>query len=95
MLCPLCFTPTMEIDELFAKEHTDKWTKACNDHNLKEILSLYYENILFRSPKVKLIYPGQSSATITNKTELEEYFSFGLKKYPNIHFVPVEYFLKN
>jgi hypothetical protein len=44
---------------------------------------------------VKLVYPGRSSATITNKTELKEYFSLALKKYPNIHFIPVEYFLKN
>jgi hypothetical protein len=36
-----------------------------------------------------------ASAMITNKTELKEYFLLGLKKYPNIHFVPVEYFLKN
>jgi hypothetical protein len=85
----------MEIDELFAREHIEKWTKAWNDHNMKEILSFYYENILFRSPKVKLVYPGRSSATITNKTELKEFFSLALKKYPNIHFIPVEYFLKN
>lgn len=85
----------MEIDELFAKEHLDKWTKAWNDHNLKEILSLYSENILFRSHKVKLVYPDRTSVTITNKTELEEYFSLGLKKYPNLHFIPVDYFLKN
>ena len=91
MLLPL----TMEIDEVFTKEHVDKWTKAWNDHNLEEILSFYCEKILFRSPKVKLVYRGRSSTTLTNKAELKEYFSLGLKKYPNIHFIPVEYFLKN
>jgi hypothetical protein len=85
----------MKVDELFVKEHLDKWTKAWNDHNLKEILSLYSENILFRSPKVNLVYPDRTSVTITNKTELEEYFSLGLKKYPNLYFVPVDYFFKN
>jgi hypothetical protein len=44
---------------------------------------------------VKLVYPDRTSVTITNKTELEEYFSLGLKKYPNLHFIPVDYFLKN
>ena len=85
----------MQIDDLFAKEHIDKWTKAWNDHNLKEILSLYSENIIFRSPKVKLVYPDRTSVTITNKTELEEYFSLGLKRFPNLLFSPVGYFLKN
>jgi len=63
--------------------------------HLKEILSFYSENILFRSPKVNLVYPDRTSVIITNKTELEEYFSLGLKKYPNLYFVPVDYFFKN
>lgn len=65
----------MKVDELFVKEHLDKWTKVWNDHNLKEILSLYSENILVCSPKVNLVYPNRTSVTITKKTELEEYFS--------------------
>jgi len=85
----------MEIDNLFTKDHIDKWTNAWNNHNLNEILSLYSENIIFRSPKVRLVNPDQQSATITNKKELEEYFSLGLKKYPNLHFIPVDYFSKN
>jgi hypothetical protein len=32
---------------------------------------------------------------ITNKKDLEEYFSLGLKEFPNLHFIPVEYFLKD
>jgi ketosteroid isomerase-like protein len=35
----------MEIDDIFAKEHIHRWTKAWNDHDIKEILSLYSENI--------------------------------------------------
>jgi hypothetical protein len=50
----------METDNSFAKEHIDSWTKAWNDHNLKDILS-----------------------------------HLGLKKFPHLHFVPVEYFLKD
>jgi SnoaL-like domain len=85
----------MEIDNSFAKEHVDRWIKAWNDHNLKDILSHYSEKILFHSPKVKLVYPNRSSTRITNKTDLEEYFSLGLKKFPNLQFVPLEYFLKD
>jgi len=81
ILLTLCFPLTMKVDELFVKEHLDKWTKVWN--------------ILFCSPKVNLVYPNRTSVTITNKTELEEYFSPGLKKYPNLYFVPVDYFFKN
>ncbi|MBV9175902.1 MAG: nuclear transport factor 2 family protein [Nitrososphaeraceae archaeon] len=84
----------MKIDDIFVKEHIDRWTKAWNDHNIKEILSLYSDNILFRSPKIKSVYPDRNSATITNKKELEEYFSLGLKKYSNLKFISVDYFLK-
>jgi hypothetical protein len=83
------------MDYTFAKEHIHRWTKAWNDHNIKEVLSLYSENILFSSPKVKSVYSDRTSATITNKKDLEEYFCSGLKKFPMLHFTPVDYFLKN
>jgi hypothetical protein len=85
----------MEMDDTFVKEHIRRWTKAWNDHNIKEVLSLYSENILFSSPKVKSVHPNRTSATITNKKDLEEYFCAGLKKFPMLHFTPVDYFLKN
>jgi hypothetical protein len=85
----------MEMDDTFVKEHIRRWTKAWNDHNIKEVLSLYSENILFSSPKVKSVYTNRTSATITNKKDLEEYFCSGLKKFPMLHFTPVDYFLKN
>jgi hypothetical protein len=85
----------MEIDDIFAKEHIQIWVKAWNDHTIKEILSLYSENILFSSPKIKSVFPNRISATITNKKDLEEYFTSGLKKFPMLHFVPMDYFLKN
>ena len=47
----------MPITEFFAKDHVDKWIKAWNTHNLKAILSLYSEDIEFRSPKIKIVYP--------------------------------------
>jgi len=85
----------MEINDLFAKKHIRKWINAWNDHDLKKILSLYSEDILFSSPKVKSVIPDRQSATITSKRELEEYFSHGLKKFPNLHFTPLDYFLKD
>jgi hypothetical protein len=85
----------MEIDDRFAIEHIHKWIRAWNDHNLREVISLYSENISFSSPKIKAVYPNRDSSTITNKKDLEEYFYSGLKKFPMFHFTPIDYFLKN
>jgi hypothetical protein len=85
----------MKIDDTFAKEHIHKWTKAWNDHNIKQVLSLYSDNISFSSPKIKSVYPNRTSSIITNKKDLEEYFCAGLKKFPMLYFTPIDYFLKN
>ena len=85
----------MQIDDTFANEHIHKWTKAWNDHNIKKVLSLYSNIISFSSPKIKSLYPNKTSSTITNKKDLEEYFCAGLKKFPMLHFIPIDYFLKN
>jgi hypothetical protein len=85
----------MKFDDMFAKEHIDRWTKAWNDHDVTEILSLYSEDISFHSPKVALLYPDLTSARISNKRDLEEYFSLGLKRFPRLHFTPRDYFLKD
>ena len=85
----------MEFNDSFAKAHVDKWTKAWNEHNLKQIISLYSDNIEFHSPKIKVVYPNRNSATITNKKDLEEYFSLGLSKFSGLQFTPVDYFIKD
>ena len=85
----------MQIDDTFASEHIHKWTKAWNEHNIKEVLSLYSDNISFSSPKIKSVYPNRTSSIITNKKDLEEYFCAGLKKFPMLYFTPIDYFLKN
>jgi hypothetical protein len=49
----------MKVDEDFAKEQIERWISAWNHHCVKEIVSLYSENILFHSPKLAHIYPKQ------------------------------------
>src|SRR5215210_1617466 len=85
---------TMALAESFVKEHIDKWISAWNTHNLKTILSLYSEDIEFRSPKIKSVYPARTTNIITNKKDLEEYFSLGLKKFSNLHFTPIDFAVK-
>jgi hypothetical protein len=85
----------LKVDDAFAKELTERWISAWNRHRLKEIISIYSENIEFHSPKLRQIYPNLTSAKITNRVDLERYFCLGLKKYPNLHFNPSGYFLRD
>jgi SnoaL-like domain len=84
----------MELTESFVKEHIDKWISAWNTHDLKAILSLYSEDIEFCSPKINSVYPDRATNIITNKKDLEEYFSLGLKKFSNLHFTPIDFAVK-
>ena len=83
----------MPITEFF-EDHVDKWIKAWNTHDLKAILSLYSEDIEFHSPKIKIVYPDRTSAVITNKKDLQEYFSLGLKKFSSLHFTLIDFVIK-
>ena len=84
----------MAIDESFAKAHIDKWINSWNAHDLKAIISLYAENIEFRSPKIKIVYPDKTNATIYNRKDLEEYFSLGLKRFSDLQFTPIDFIVK-
>jgi ketosteroid isomerase-like protein len=78
----------MEYSESFVKEHIDKWVSAWNNHDLKTVLSMYSNDIEFTSPKIKILYPERKLSRVTNKKELEEYWTKALKNYPNLHFIP-------
>jgi ketosteroid isomerase-like protein len=78
----------MEYSESFVKEHIDKWVSAWNNHDLKAVLSMYSDDIEFSSPKIKAVFPERKLSRVTNKKELEEYWTKALKNYPNLHFIP-------
>jgi ketosteroid isomerase-like protein len=74
--------------ESFVKEHIDKWVNAWNNHDLKTVLSMYSDDIEFSSPKIKAVFPERKISKVTNKRELEQYWTKALKQYPNLHFIP-------
>jgi ketosteroid isomerase-like protein len=78
----------MDYSESFAKTHVEKWINAWNNHDLKNVLSLYSDNIEFSSPKIKVVFPECKSSKVTNKSELEEYWTKALKNFPRLHFIP-------
>ena len=78
----------VDFSESFVKEHIEKWVNAWNNHDLKTVLSMYSDDIEFSSPKIKVVFPGRKLSKVTNKSELEEYWTKALKNYPNLHFIP-------
>jgi ketosteroid isomerase-like protein len=80
----------VDYSESFVKQHIDKWVNAWNNHDLKAVLSMYSDDIEFSSPKIKVVYPERKFSKVTNKLELEEYWTEALKKYPNLHFTTVQ-----
>lgn len=65
----------------FAKE----WLNAWNSHDLDKIMEHYSENIDFVSPIIQQMGIN-AEGKISNKTDLREYFSKALQKYPDLHF---------
>jgi hypothetical protein len=62
--------------------------------DLKTVLSMYSNDIEFSSPKIKVVFPERKLSKITNKSELEEYWTKALKNYPNLHFIPKQTILQ-
>jgi ketosteroid isomerase-like protein len=78
----------MNNSESSVKEHAEKWVNAWNKHDIKTVLSMYSDDIEFSSPKIKAVFPERKPSKITNKSELEQYWTKALKGYPNLHFIP-------
>ncbi len=84
----------MNNSESFVKEHIEKWVNAWNNHDLKTVLSMYSNDIEFSSPKIKAVFPERKPSKITNKSELEQYWTKALKSYPYLHFIPKQTILQ-
>lgn len=65
----------------FAKE----WLKAWNSRDLDKIMEHYSENIDFVSPIIQQMGINVEGR-IFGKSDLREYFSKALQKYPDLHF---------
>jgi len=62
-----------------------QWLDAWNSHDLDSIIEHYSEDIDFISPIICQM--GINAAgKISNKSDLRDYFSQALQKYPDLHF---------
>jgi ketosteroid isomerase-like protein len=70
----------VNFSESFVKEHIEKWVNAWNNHDLKTVLSMYSDDIEFSSPRIKVVFTERKLSKITNKSELEEYWTKGFEE---------------
>jgi hypothetical protein len=57
---------------------------------------MYSDEVQFSSPKVKIVFPDRKSSQLSNKKELEEYWTRALReKYPNLKFEAKEVIVHN
>ena len=67
------------------QKFTKEWLNAWNSHSIKLIMEHYSKDIDFTSPIIKQMDINKEGK-ISNKHDLQEYFSKALQKYPNLHF---------
>lgn len=73
------------MDADAAQTFARDWVKAWNDHDLEAILSHYAEDVVFHSPRVRLV-TGRDVDFVTGKAELRAYWSTALDRLRNLFF---------
>ncbi len=73
------------IDSDFAQTFAREWVKAWNDHDLAAILSHYAEDVVFHSPRIRLV-TGRDVDFVQGKEELRAYWSAALSRLRDLYF---------
>ncbi|MBI1358698.1 MAG: nuclear transport factor 2 family protein [Alphaproteobacteria bacterium] len=73
------------IDADFATTFTRDWVQAWNDHDLERILTHYAEDVVFHSPRIRVV-TGRNVDTVTGKTELRAYWGKALGLLRDLYF---------
>jgi len=73
------------IDADFARDFAREWVKAWNDHDLEAILSHYAEDVVFHSPRIRIV-TGRDVDFVQGKAELRAYWSAALSRLRDLFF---------
>lgn len=65
------------IDVEFSTRFARDWVKAWNDHDLEAILSHYAEDVVFHSPRIRVV-TGRDVDYVSGKPELRAYWGKAL-----------------
>jgi len=75
----------LPIDSDFAQAFARDWVKAWNDHDLDAILAHYAEDVVFHSPRIRMV-TGRDVDSVSGKTELRAYWSAALSRLRDLFF---------
>jgi hypothetical protein len=73
------------IDADFARDFARDWVKAWNDHDLEAILSHYAEDVVFHSPRIRMV-TGNDVDAISGKAALRDYWGQALARLRDLYF---------
>ena len=73
------------IDADKAQAYAREWVKAWNDHDLEAILSHYAEDVVFHSPRIRIV-TGRDVDSVFGKAALRDYWGAALAKLRNLYF---------
>ena len=62
-----------------------RWFDAFNNHNLEQLLSLYYEDAKHFSPKLKIRKP-ETNGLVEGKSALREWWKDAFERLPSLHY---------
>ena len=73
------------IDADFARDFARDWVKAWNDHDLEAILSHYSEDVIFHSPRIRMV-TGKDVDSVSGKAALRDYWGAALSRLRDLYF---------
>lgn len=73
----------MDVDS--AQQFAREWVKAWNDHDLEAILAHYADDVVFHSPRIRMV-TGRDIDSVTGKTALRSYWGAALEQARDLYF---------
>jgi hypothetical protein len=73
------------MDALQAEQIAKSWIDAWNSHDLEALMAHYADDVVFYSPFVKLLDPGEEGV-VRGKESLCAYLRNGMDAYPHTRF---------
>lgn len=73
------------IDSDFATAFARDWVRAWNDHDLDAILSHYAEDVVFHSPRIRVV-TGLDVDSLSGKAALRDYWGKALGRLRDLFF---------
>lgn len=73
------------IDQNNAEAFAQAWVKAWNDRDLEAILGHYADDVVFHSPRIRLVMGGEAPS-VSGKAALRAYWAAALEQARDLYF---------